>query len=83
MLIIHRQVKFDVVGVWDGGFGDDVGDGEEGVEAFCDAPGQTLLFGFVLGVAGCHVDAERIACLLVNLPAYSVVMGRIGTLNSI
>lgn len=46
--------------VWNGGFGDEVADRAESVEALGDGPGETFAFCFVLDVAGCHVDCEEV-----------------------
>lgn len=48
------------MGVWDSEFGDLLRDGEEGVEAFGDGPGEAFAFGFVLDVTGGHVDGENV-----------------------
>lgn len=42
--------------------GDEIADGHEGVEAFCNGPGKPLLLGLVLDVSRGHVDGENVAC---------------------
>ena len=60
-MAVDAQEELDVVWVRDGGFGDGVADREEGVEAFGNGPRETFSLGFVLGVAGGHVDGEAVA----------------------
>lgn len=43
-----------------GGFGDALAEGEEGVEAFGGGPGETVLFGHGLRVARRHVDRHGV-----------------------
>lgn len=59
----HRQLQEGIVRVRDARLGDALRDGQEGVEPFSDRPGQALTLGFVLDVAGRHVDCEDVAFL--------------------
>ena len=55
-LAIDMEVELSVMRVWNGGFGNLIGDGAERVEALCYTPGKAFLFRFVLDIAGRHVD---------------------------
>ena len=55
---VHKQR--DGVGVRDLGRGDGGGDGQEGVEALGDGPGEALGFCFVLRVARGHVQRQQV-----------------------
>ena len=63
-MAVDAQEELNVVRVRDGRFGNGIADGEEGVKAFSDGPGETFSLGFVLGVAGGHVDGEAVAFFL-------------------
>lgn len=56
-----------VVRVGDGGLGDQVADGHEGVEPFGDGPGEALFLCLVLDVAGGEVDGEDVCCGWVSV----------------
>lgn len=43
------------------GFEDLLGNGEEGIEAFGNGPGQALLLRLILDIARGHVDCEEVA----------------------
>lgn len=62
-LVVDGQVQLDVVGVGNGRLGNDVAQGQEGIEALGYRPGKALLLGLPLGVPGRHVNAEGIAWL--------------------
>lgn len=47
--------------VGDLGFEDLLGNGEEGIEAFRNGPGQALLLCLVLDIARGHIDGEEVA----------------------
>lgn len=46
--------------VGQGGFGDALAEGQEGVEAFSGGPGEPVLFGHGLRIARRHVDRHRV-----------------------
>jgi hypothetical protein len=60
-LIVHAKPQQRVVRVWNARFGNYVADGAESVEALCDGPGEALLFGFLLYVAGGEINGDEIA----------------------
>lgn len=59
-LVADRQLQEGIMRVRDPGLGDTLRDGQEGVEALSDRPGQTLALGLVLDVARRHVDCEDV-----------------------
>lgn len=42
------------------GLGNEVAYGAEGIETFCNRPGETFLFGFVLDVAASEIDGDEV-----------------------
>ena len=68
-LAVDGQPEVYVVRVLDARLGDELGDGHEGVEALGDGPGEALFLGFVLDVAGSHVDGDGVCFIFVTLLA--------------
>lgn len=65
-MLTHRVVdgksQSGIMWIRDGGFGNEIADGAEGVEALGNGPGKTGAFGGFLDVAGGHVDGDDVAC---------------------
>lgn len=59
-LAVDLEPQLNVLGVLDGILGDDLAHGQEGIETLGDVPGQTLLLGLILGVAGRHVNGHGV-----------------------
>ena len=59
-LAVDRQLDRQLVRILDPALFDPLGDRQEGIKSLVDAPGETLLLGFLLGVSCRHVDGQAV-----------------------